>query len=389
MANHRTVLLAVLATVIAVFIMLYLLGSLLLAFGVSGIAAYTMLPVVKLIERVIPWRQRRPRLARTMAVVLVSLTVVAAIAGALFLIVPLIAQQTSQFIQQFPEIFQRSRMTIGEWNAIYIDRVPKEVRGHVAEVASNAWDIVLGAVQNSLTQTAGIIFTTFSVILAFAIAPLLIFYLVKDSETVQSGLLWPFPPAMKPHISNILDIANRTAGAYIRGQLILGLVVGTLVTVGLLLLGVPFAVLLGVVAGITGLIPFIGPWIGGTVGVLVTLATAPHLVLWVIMLYVGVQLLESMVLVPRIQGQSLNLHPVVVLLIITVGSQIWGLWGVILGPPVGALIKDLIVYFSEQWNLDRRPLVSEAGCGDVEGSSPSEEEQPSEDAAPGRGPFSV
>jgi hypothetical protein len=96
-----------------------------------------------------------------------------------------------------------------------------------------------------------------------------------------------------------------------------------------------------------------------------------------------------MVLVPRIQGQSLNLHPVVVLLIITVGSQIWGLWGVILGPPVGALIKDLIVYFSEQWNLDRRPLVSEAGCGDGEGSSPWEEEQPSEDAAPGQGPFSV
>jgi len=93
--------------------------------------------------------------------------------------------------------------------------------------------------------------------------------------------------------------------------------------------------------------------------------------------------------VPRIQGQSLNLHPVVVLLIITVSSQIWGLWGVILGPPVGALIKNLIVYFSEQWNPDRRPLVSEAGCGDSEGSSPSEEEQPSEDAAPGWGPFSV
>ncbi|HEU0020845.1 MAG TPA: AI-2E family transporter [Dehalococcoidia bacterium] len=382
MTNHRTVLLAVLATVIAAFIMLYSLGSLLLAFGVSGFAAYTLLPVVKQVERVIPWHQRRPGLARTTAVVLVSLTILVAIAGALLLIVPPIVQQTSQFIQQFPEVFQRARMTIEGWNATYIDRIPEEVRGHVAEVASNAWAVVLGSVQNSLAQTVGIILTTFSLILGFAIAPLLIYYLVKDSETVQSGLLWPFPPAMKPHISSILDIANRTAGAYIRGQLILGLIVGTLVTIGLLLLGVPFPFLLGVVAGITELIPFIGPWIGGTVGVLVTLATAPHLVLWVILLYLSVQLLENMLLVPRIQGQSLNLHPVVVLLIITVGSQIWGLWGVILGPPVVALIKDLIVYFSEQWNLDRRTLVSGRGCGAGEKSSPAEEKQPSEDAAP-------
>jgi predicted PurR-regulated permease PerM len=230
MTNQRTVLLAVLATVIVAFIMLYLLGSVLLALAVSGIAAYTLLPVVKLIERVMPWRQRSPGLARTTAVVLVSLTVMGAIAGVLLLIVPSLAHQTSQFIQQFPEVFQSARLTLAGWNAIYIDRIPEEVRGYVTEFASNAGAIVLGTVQNSLDQTVGIIFTTFGVILGFAIAPLLIFYLVKDSETVQSGLLWPFPPAMKPHISSILDIANRTAGAYIRGQLILGLLVGTLVS---------------------------------------------------------------------------------------------------------------------------------------------------------------
>jgi predicted PurR-regulated permease PerM len=383
------VLLAVLATVIAVFVVLYLLGGLLLALGISGITAYSLLPVVKLLERVIPWRHRRPGLARTTAVVLVSLAVVAAIAGTLLLIVPPIARETYQFIQRYPEVFQNARMKLAEWNAIYIDRVPEEVREQVAQVASNAGAIVLAGVQNSLSHTVGIISTTFSVILGFGIAPLLIFYLVKDSETVQSGLLRPFPAAMKPHISNILDIANRTAGAYIRGQLILGLVVGTMVTVGLLLLGVPFAYLLGAGAGITELIPFIGPWIGGTVGVLVTLATAPHLVLWVLLLYLGVQLLENMVLVPRIQGQSLNLHPVIVLLIITIGSQIWGLWGVILGPPLGALIKDLIVYFSRQWNLKAGPLAGESGRGEGEDPPPAELERPSQDPVPEPGHFIV
>ena len=98
-------------------------------------------------------------------------------------------------------------------------------------------------------------------------------------------------------------------GGYIRGQLVLGLVVGTIVAVGLLALGIPFAVVLGIVAGLTELVPIIGPWIGGGVGVLVTLATEPDKILYVILLYLVIQMLENTLLVPRIQGETLNLRP--------------------------------------------------------------------------------
>jgi predicted PurR-regulated permease PerM len=162
--------------------------------------------------------------------------------------------------------------------------------------------------------------------------------------------------------------------------------VGSLVTIGLLILGVPFAFILGIVAGISDLIPFIGPWIGGAVGVLVTLATAPHLLIWVIPLYVGVQLLENMVLVPRIQGHNLNLHPAVVLVVIAIASQIWGIWGLILGPPVAALIKGLCVYFSQQWNLDRRPLAAEVESAVSDLTSPPEDRAGETEAAPQKEP---
>ena len=85
-------------------------------------------------------------------------------------------------------------------------------------------------------------------------------------------------------------------------------------------------------------------------GVLVTLATAPDKVLWVILLYLVVQLLENTLLVPRIQADTLNMHPIAVILVITVGSQYFGLWGVILGPPLVALAKDVIIYLVQQWN---------------------------------------
>ena len=121
-------------------------------------------------------------------------------------------------------------------------------------------------------------------------------------------------------------------------------------TIGLLLMGVPFAFVLGVVAGLTELVPVIGPWIGGAVGVLVTLATKPAMVPWVILLYLGVQIVENVLLVPRIQGDALNMHPAAVILVIVVASNYFGLWGVILGPPAVALIRDLAVYFAREWN---------------------------------------
>ena len=100
----------------------------------------------------------------------------------------------------------------------------------------------------------------------------------------------------------------------------------------------------------TELVPIIGPWIGGAVGVLVTLATEPDKVLWVILLYLIVQLLENTLLVPRIQANTLNMHPIAVILVITIGSQYFGLWGVILGPPLVALAKDVIIYLVKEWN---------------------------------------
>jgi predicted PurR-regulated permease PerM len=351
MTNSKTTLLAVLATVLVTFGVLYLLGDLLLVLGLSGVIAYTLLPLVKLIERIMPWRKRRPGLARTIAVILMFLLVLAIVAGVLFLIVPPTIRETNQFIQEFPQLFSNARKSVEAWITVYSDRVPEQIRQQLEQTATNAGNIVLDAVRNLLERTIGVVSSTFSLIVGFAIAPILIFYLMKDSASIQSGLTAPFPPSMRPHIQNILNIANHTVGAYIRGQLTLGLIVGTIVAVGLMLLGVPFAFLLGIVAGFTELIPFIGPWIGGAVGFLVTLATAPEKLLWVVLLYIGVQLLENTVLVPRVQGHSLNLHPAVVLLIITISSQIWGIWGVILGPPAASLIKDLTIYFSQQWNL--------------------------------------
>ena len=348
--TKRLYLVGAAAVVVVAVAVLYFLGTVLLTLGISAVIAYVLLPVARLLERGMPWRHSRPGLARGTAVGIIFLVGLGIFAGLLIAVIPPTVRQTQGFIEGFPDFINNARITIEGWVNEYIHLVPPDVRNQAEGALAEAGHIIGAAAWNVAKQTLGIITGSFAFILGLATAPVLIFYLMKDSGPIRESLHTPFPAAIKPILRDILDIADRTLGGYIRGQLTLGVIVGVIVAVGLLLMGVPFAVLLGVVAGLTELVPIIGPWIGGAVGVLVTLATEPDKVLWVIGLYLVVQLLENTLLVPRIQADTLNMHPIAVILIITVGSQYFGLWGVILGPPLVALAKDVIIYLVKQWN---------------------------------------
>jgi len=348
--RKRYLLLGTAAILVAAVAVLYFLGTVLLTLGISALIAYVLLPVAKLMERGMPWRRNRPGLARGISVGIIFLIGIGIFVGLIIAVVPPTLEQGERFIDSFPAFLNSARVTIEGWVARYADVVPGDMRDQLEEALAAAGGIIGAAAWNVAKQTLGIIVGSFSFILGLAVAPVLIFYLMKDSSPIRESLHAPFPTAVRPYLRDILDIADRTLGGYIRGQLTLGVIVGVIVAVGLLLLGVPFAILLGIVAGLTELVPIIGPWIGGAVGVLVTLATEPDKVLWVILLYLIVQLLENTLLVPRIQADTLNTHPIAVILVITIGSQYFGLWGVILGPPLVALTKDVIIYLVKEWN---------------------------------------
>ena len=357
MKQKRLLLLTAAAVMVVILAVLYWMGSVLLTLGISMVIAYVLLPPARLLERGMPWRRRRPDLSRIIAIALIFLAGLGAFIGTLILVIPPTIRQGRRFVESFPDFFNSARITVESWIAAYSDRISQDLRDRAEEILANVGGILGDAAWNVVTQTLGVISGSFALVIGLATAPVLIFYLMKDSEPIQSSLYVPFPSALRPYLRDIMDIINRTLGGYIRGQLTLGLVVGVIVAVGLLLMGVPFAIILGIVAAITELIPIIGPWIGGAAGVLVTLATAPDKVLWVILLYLVVQLAENAILVPRIQADSLKMHPIAVILVITIGSQYFGLWGIILGPPLVAMIKEVIVYLAAEWN---RPPLAEA-----------------------------
>jgi predicted PurR-regulated permease PerM len=148
---------------------------------------------------------------------------------------------------------------------------------------------------------------------------------------------------------------------YIRGQLLLGLVVGTATTIGLFIAGAPYWLLLGVLNGVTELIPILGPILGAIPGIIIAALTGDWgLLLKVVVVYVLVQLLENNLLVPKIQGDSVKLHPAIIILVLVVGGEIAGLIGVITAVPLTAIARDVYLYLYKRLGEGYSPREAES-----------------------------
>lgn len=354
--RKRFLMLSATSILVAALLLIYLLGSVLVTVLLSAIIAYVLLPLANFIVRPMPWRETRPGLSRGIAIGLIYAATVGIFIGVLAVVIPPTVEQIREFIRNFPTFFNSARTTVEGWVGEYRELVPDDVRVQIEDALANMGGVIADAAWEMLPGVVGAISGTFSLIIGLATLPILVFYMVKDSREIATWSLTPFPKSLRPYITDLVKIVDKTIGGYLRGQLILGLAVGTVATIGLLLLDIPFAVALGVVAGVTELIPIVGPWIGAAAAILVTLAVAPEKVIWVALFYLAIQLVENTVLVPRIQAESLNLHPIAVILVIILAGHFFGILGIILGPPLVSLGKSVIQYLAHEW--DRPPGIS-------------------------------
>ena len=200
-------------------------------------------------------------------------------------------------------------------------------------------------VQVILLGTLRVVTRTLSLVFGFVIVPFWMFYVLKDKEMLVAGLYRLAPSGAREDARQVVGIVKGVLDAYIRGQALLGLVVGTATTIGLWLVGAPYWLLLGVLYGFTEVVPVLGPIIGAIPGLLIAALTGDWgLLLKILLVYVVVQQLENNFLVPKIQGENLNLHPAVIILVLIVAGQVAGLWGVFVAVPLAAISRDVYRY---------------------------------------------
>ncbi len=168
---------------------------------------------------------------------------------------------------------------------------------------------------------------------------------ISSSSKLGQFILSLFPERNQTTVDEIFADMGRSLGGYVRGVLIAMLLIGVFTGLGLGILGVPYALLLGVLAGLTECIPYLGPWLSGSVAAVVALVTVDPLKgLEVILLFLLVQQLEGNLVQPMVMSRSVHLDPLLVLIAILVGSELMGLMGAVLAVPFAALLQSLVTY---------------------------------------------
>jgi predicted PurR-regulated permease PerM len=333
----------------AVVVLLVLARGALFPFMLSGALAYVLFPAVRLIEMRVLVYKRGEKFKRLISVTTILLVTIGVIVGVLALVIPRAMEEGSHFADSIPDLVDDARVTLERWSGDLGGRVPPEIRDKLQARLEGASDTVLAAITSIVTRTVGTAANVLTVVFGMVAVPFLVFYLLKDGDQAVTALSRGLPQPAQRHAFRVLSIAHRVFSAYLRAQLILASFVVLLVFVGLTALGIPNAVPLALLAGAFEFVPVLGPLLGLIPGVLVTLAVAPENVIWVILLYAGIQAVQGMLVGPRVQGRAVGLHPALIMLVVVVASETAGLLGVVVAVPMAAVARDIFKYFYAEW----------------------------------------
>ena len=188
----------------------------------------------------------------------------------------------------------------------------------------------------------------FSGLFIYLLTPILAYYLLRDKAIICEKINGIFPCAYKQRIAYLCREIDRVLTKFIRGHLLLALIVGILMAIGLSIINVKFAILLGIFAGVLDLVPYFGPILGAIPAVAIALLDSKSKAIYVIIITVLIQQLESNYLSPKILGESVGLHPLAIIFVVLAGGHLFGFLGLVLAVPAAAIGKIIINYYLDK-----------------------------------------
>ncbi|NLJ59387.1 MAG: AI-2E family transporter [Firmicutes bacterium] len=218
--------------------------------------------------------------------------------------------------------------------------IPEPVKGAIDNGIDRAEEALAGFIERTLGSVPGLLPRLSLLILV----PVLAFYLTMDFPELKMWLLSWIPDRWRSDIVGLMIEMDNSLGSFIRGQLLISAIVGVLIAVGLSIIGVDFALIIGLIAGIFNIVPYFGPVIGAIPAVISALLKSPLSAVYVVILFIVVNQVESSIISPNILGEHVGLHPVTVIFCIISGGYLFGILGVILAVPVTSIIKVTLRY---------------------------------------------
>jgi predicted PurR-regulated permease PerM len=304
------------------------------AFGL----VFLLEPAVKVFERL--------RIPRVVGSILAFMVLVALLVAAGALLFPAISDQAVAFASQLPDLYA----SISDWSRDIGGRIGIDVEGLLSQSAIEQW-INDPANQETVQQLlfgfgagAGqVIRGVTEAIAVIGLAPVLALYMLIDLERFKANAVGLTPPRHQEEVAYVASEVGLALGSFVRGQLLVAVIVGMASSFALWLIDLPFWLIIGIVAGFLNLIPFLGPIVGGALAVLVALLNGdPWQAVWAVVAFVIIQQVDNHLITPMIQRTRVHLSPLVIVLALVVGGTLAGLLGVVVAVPITAAVRILV-----------------------------------------------
>ncbi|MBS0212513.1 MAG: AI-2E family transporter [Proteobacteria bacterium] len=353
-----------LAIAVVAGVLIWLLAPILLPFVISAFFGYLGDPLADRLERA--------HLSRTFSVSLVFFVMTFLAALALFFLVPVLGEQISHFVAQMPVYADWVRGTALPWinQHAHLDLSPYLDPQQLVDMLRKHWQDA-GVATSVLGQVSRSGLLLIQVISTVLLVPVLSFYFLRDWDELVERIDMLLPRDIEPTIARLARQSDEMLGGFVRGQLLVMVCMGVWYASALWMAGLDLALLIGLLTGLLSFVPYLGVTIGIGVSVLAALVQYGDLqhVLLVAGAFAIGQTLESFVLVPRLVGDKIGMHPVGVIFALMAGGQLFGFLGVLLALPVSAIAMVLLRYAHERYTTSR--LYAGRDGAPVEPSAPS------------------
>ncbi len=313
--------------VLLVLFLLFYLRQIIFIIFISVIVALIMNPAVcKMKEKKIP---------RVIGASILFLALLATIGIFFYIIIPPLTKEMGQLTTQFPAYINNLNI---DYSTISEQQIDDRLAGPIQEVLIEASKFLKDATAAVFSGIFEVLGSLVSIILIAVIS----FYLVIEKKGIEKFVKAVIPHNFQPRALKVIKKIEVKLGKWFIGQLFLGVIIGLMTYVALSILGVPYAIVLAVIAGFMELIPYLGPVLASIPAIIIAFTVSPFLALLTLIVYFLIQEIENYVLVPKVMEKSVGLHPVIIIIALLIGAQFAGIIGVILSVPVATIVSIIL-----------------------------------------------
>lgn len=302
------------------------------------------------LEPAVSWLQRN-HIPRALSVLIMYLLIFLVFSLIVVLIVPPLVTQLTELAKSFPDYYNRLVSAFSTLDAGAQDEVSQSLQQGLQNLGAN----LAQATSSILATLVGV----FGGILQFMVTLVIAFYLVVNEDGVKRFVRSITPSSYQPYVTQLMHRIQLKLGSWLRGQLLLMLIIGVLTYVGLSLLGMEYALVLALWAGLTEIVPYVGPILGAIPAVFLAFSISPLEALLVLGLYTVIQQLENNIITPMVMKRAVGLNPVVSIVVILIGAKLGGVVGAIISIPLATTVAVFLSDFFEKRLTDELKVEGE------------------------------